>query len=205
MTKPTKPTEPAENIEFDVPDDASELAPPEPGPYRTLLEIWRAVLEPAVEGDMRKDPISPQWATKMVTTYPGIGFADVQALHYGVFDMAADLAKLLDEEIASDDESLKLATAEEDATENGVHYRYMLAAWQIYLLTEELAWSPNDEDAAVKLAVLSEVQQMFLGETGLVAHLDSIGFQFTDADRDDLQQQLIDARSAALAGEGEDE
>ena len=70
-TEPTEPTEPTEHIEFDVPDDASELLPEEPGPYRTLLEIWRAVLEPAADGDMRKDPISPQWATKMVSTYRG--------------------------------------------------------------------------------------------------------------------------------------
>lgn len=200
-----EPTQPTEHIEFDVPDDASELAPEDPGPYRTLLEIWRAVLEPAAQGDMRKDPISPQWATKMVTTYPGLVFADVNDIHHGVFDMAAALAKLLDEEIASDDECLKQATAEEDHQENAGHYRNMLAGWQIHLLTQELSWNPSDKDAAVRLAVLSEVQQMFLGQTGLVAHLDTIGFQFTEADQAELAELLTDARQAFLTVEGEDE
>ena len=189
---------------IEVPDDVSELTGEghEPAKYRTLLEIWRAILEPAVSGEMRKDPISPQWATKMVTTYPGVSFADVDAIHHGVFDMSAKLAAILDEEIASDDECLKKATAEEDAQENGGHYRALLAGWQIHLLQVELAWRPTSPKAAVELAILSEVQQMFLGQTGLVAHLDTIGFQFEEADQQDLQQKLLDARNEALGTEG---
>ena len=132
----TEPTA-TESIEFDVPDDVSSLTPEEPGPYRTLLEVWRAVLEPAVANELRHDPISPQWATKMVTTYPGVGFRDVEAIHHGVFDLAAELAELLNEEIATDDECLKKASAEEDAQENAGHYKYMLAAWQVHLVQAE--------------------------------------------------------------------
>lgn len=187
----------------EIPDDLSELGEAQPqAPYRTLLEVWRAVLEPARNDEMRTDPISPQWATKMVTTYPGIGFSDVENIHHGVFDLAGDLAQLLDDEIADDDECLKVASAEEDAERNAVHYRNMLAAWQIHLLTEELSWHPSDPVAAVTLAVLSEVQQMFLGQTGLVGHLDSIGFQFTEGDQAELQQKLVDARRQALGQEG---
>ena len=198
-------TEPTEHIEFPIPDDASELEPPDPGPYHTLLQVWRAILEPAVDGDMRKDPISPQWATKMVTTYPEIRFSDVLAIHHGVFDRASDMAKLLDEEIASDDECLKQATSEQDRDENSAHYRNMLASWQIYLINVELEWRPDDPDASIQLAVLSEVQQMFLGQTGLVAHLDSIGFQFTEADQAELAELLSGARQLVLTGENEDE
>jgi len=191
-----------ETIEFDdVPDDPSELVPDrEDAPYRTLLEVWRAVLEPATTGEMRKDPISPQWATKMVTTYPGVGFADVEAIHHGVFDLAGELAELLDNEIATDDECLKKASAEEDGTENARHYKDVLALWQVHLVQEELTWRPTHKDAAVQLAILSEVQQMFLGEQGLVAHLDSIGFQFDDADKEELQQHLVNARNMILSG-----
>jgi hypothetical protein len=196
---------PTETIEFDVPDDLSDLGEAqEKAPYRTLLEIWRAVLEPA-GGEMRDEPISPQWATKMVTTYPGIGFGDVDAIHHGVFDLAAELGELLDNEIATDDECLKKASAEEDAEENSRHYKDVLALWQVHLVQAELAWRPSDRDAAVQLAVLSEVQQMFLGETGLAAHLDSINFQFTDDDREELQQHLIAARNMVLGKGGDDE
>lgn len=195
-----------ETIELpEVPDTVESLLPADPAPYRTLLEIWSAVLEPASTDEMREDPISPQWATKMVTTYPGIGFADVEAVHHGVFEMAAELAELLDDEIKTDDECLKKPTAQEDAAENARHYKYVLAAWQVHLVQEELTWRPSDKDAAVRLAVLSEVQQMFLGETGLVAHLDSIGFQFDDADKAELQQHLVDARNMVLGLSGDDE
>lgn len=195
-----------ETIEFDIPDDLSELPEShEPAPYRTLLEIWRAVLEPATAGEMRDEPISPQWATKMVTTYPEVRFADVLAIHHGVFDLAAELAALLDEEIALDDECLNRTSAEEDARENAGHYRSLLAAWQTELIRRELQWRPDKEGAAVTLAVLSEVQQMFLGQQGLVAHLDSIGFQFTEDDQAELQKVLTEARAAFLEGGGESE
>lgn len=189
--------QPIETIE--VPDDISSIPTPnEPAKYRTLLEIWGVILEPAVGGEMREEPISPQWATKMVTTYPGIGFKQVTPIHYGVFALAAELAGILKEEVASDDECLKKASAEEDAEENAGHYRSLLAGWQIHLLLKELEWNPEDDDAAVQLAVLSEVQQMFLGQTGLVAHLDNIGFEFTEDDQAELQQKLQDARALAL-------
>jgi hypothetical protein len=196
-----------ESIEFDVPDDVSELTENrhEEAPYRTLLEIWRAVLEPAIVGEMRQDPISPQWATKMVTTYPGVGFADVEPIHHGVFDLAAELGQILQDEIDSDEECLKKADAQEDREENSGHYKYLLAAWQVHLVQAELAWRPSHRDAAVQLAILSEVQQMFLGEMGLVAHLDSIGFQFDDADKAELQEHLVNARNMVLAARGDDE
>lgn len=199
--------QPIETIELDeIPDDLSELGEAQPqAPYRTLLEIWRAVLEPAIVGEMRQDPLSPQWATKMVTTYPGVGFSDVEAIHHGVFDKAAELAQLLQDEIDSDDECLKKANAAEDEAENSGHYRNLLAAWQIYLVRQEMAWHPSNSTAAVELAILSEVQQMFLGETGLVAHLEQIGFQFDDDDKAELQAHLVDAREMVLSGLGGDD
>jgi hypothetical protein len=198
----TTPDQPIESIE--IPDDVSELTDGghEALPYRSLLEIWRAVIQPAVSGEMRKDPISPQWATKMVTTYPGISFADVDGIHHGVFDLAAELGALLDEEIASDDECLKVVSAEEDVERNSGHYRNMLIAWQVHLMLIELNWKPSDKRAAVQLAVLSEVQQMFLGQTGLVAHLDTIGFQYTDEDQAELADHLMAKRAEALGQEG---
>lgn len=198
----TTPDQPVESIE--IPDDVSELTEGghDKAPYRSLLEIWRAVIEPAAHGEMRKDPISPQWATKMVTTYPGIGFADVEGIHHGVFDLAAELGELLDEEIATDDECLKVISAEEDVEQNSGHYRNMLIAWQTHLMLLELSWNPSDPGAAVDLAVMSEVQQMFLGQTGLVAHLDTIGFQYTEEDQAELSQRLTARRAEALGQEG---
>lgn len=189
------------NETIEIPDDLSDLPEAEgheKQPYRSLLEIWRAVIEPASTGEMRQEPIAPQWAVKMVTTYPGVTFADVDAIHHGVFDLAAELGQILEDEIKDDAEALKVADAAEDVEHNSGHYRALLALWQIRIMEEELAWRPADRDAAVTLAVLSEVQQMFLGQTGLVGHLDTIGFQFTEADQEELAHHLRSAREVAL-------
>lgn len=189
---------------FEVPDDLSELdSTQEPKPYRTLLEIWRAVLEPARE--VSNDPISPQWATKMVSTYPEVRYADVERIHHGVFSVAAELAALLDEVIASDDESLKKLDEKEDAEQNAALYRRILIDWQVFFVEREARWTPSHPDAAVELAILSEVQQMFLGQTGLVAHLDSIGFQYTEADQQELTEALVAAKAAVRSEEVEGE
>jgi hypothetical protein len=198
-------TDTTETIEIDEDVPAGPESDGEKEPYRSLLELWRAVLSPAVDGEMVNDPISPQWATKMVTTYPQITFKDTAHIHVGVFEKAAELAKILDDEIATDDECLNVMSAEEDREHNSQHYLNLLAGWQIYLLEEELGWNPEDDDAAVQLAILSEVHQMFLTQTGFIGHLDEIGFQFTEGDQSELQRKLFDAKQHWLGKEGDGE
>jgi len=195
--------QPSETIE--IPDNIEELFPKrdEEAPYRTLLEAWRALLSSARE--IPDDPISPQWATKIVQTYPEVRFKDVEDIHVGVFHVTAELADILDEVIASDDECLKRTSAEEDAQENAHLYRRCLIDWQVFFVEREALWSPSQKNAAVQLAVLSEVQQMFFGPTGLIGHLDTIGFQYTEDDREELTKALIDAKNAVLGKEVESE
>ena len=192
------------NETSEVPDDLSELPESEtPKPYRTLLELWRALLSSS--RDIPNDPVSPQWATKIVQTYPEIRFKDVEDVHVGVFTMTAALADLLDEVIASDDECLKKADAAEDSVENAALYRRCLIDWQVFFVEREALWSPSQKNAAIQLAILSEVQQMFFGQTGLVGHLDSIGFQYTEEDQQELSQALVAAKAAVLDKEVEGE
>lgn len=187
-------TQPIETIEFeDIPDDASELDAPEGSTYHTLLEVWRALLAPAREG-MASEPVSPQWATKIVNTYPEITYRDTVRVNALLYQIVDELAGILDVEIATDDECLKHTSVEEDRTENSPHYMNLLRDWQIHLMLKELAWDPTDEEAAITLAALSEVHAMFLGQNGLVAHLDSIQFQFTEDDQEALQQALVAVR-----------
>lgn len=191
--------EPIETVEFDeIPDDASELDPPEEHQYHTLLEVWRALLKPGRDGTARKQRVTPQWATKVVNTYPQVEFSDTLDVHHRLFDLIEALGDILDAEIETDDQCLTHASAEEDRVENSQHYLNLLREWQTYLLRMELAWSPVNADAAVELAALSEVHAMFLGQNGLVAHLDSIGFQFTDDDQQALQDALESVKSEVL-------
>ena len=77
-------TNPIEAIEFDeIPDDASEITN-DRVQYHPLLEVWRALLKPARE-NMRHDPITPQWATKIVSTYQDISYPDTVEVHARLF------------------------------------------------------------------------------------------------------------------------
>lgn len=188
------------NETIEIPDDLSEMPEAaEPQPYRTLLELWKVLL--ASSRNMIDEPVSPQWATKIVQTYPEIRFKDAEDVHVGVFAMTAALADILDRIIAEDDECLNKLDAQEDAEQNAVNYRRVLTDWQVYFVEQEAAWRATDKAAAVKLAVLSEVQQMFFGQTGLVNHLDSIGFQYTEADQQALTETLVAAKAAVQGKE----
>lgn len=191
-----------ETIEID------ENLPPEPEapetPYHTLLEVWRAVLAPARDGEMRNEKVSPQWATKIVSTYQGLTYGDTPAVNALLYLIVDELGQILDDEIATGDDPLEWADAESDVQNNSQHYRNLLTSWQCHMLRRELEWDPRDADAAVMLAALSEVHNMFFGQTGLTAHLESIKFQFTEEDQADLRTALEETRNAFYDG-GEDE
>lgn len=187
-----------EILEQPIPDDASEVDAPEPTPYRTLLEIWRAVIKPGRDGTARNRKISPQWATKIVSTYPEVTFAATPTVHHRVFDLVDALGQILDGIIDLDDQCLTYTSPQEDVENNTSHYLTVLTEWQVYMLRQEMEWSPTDQDAAAELAALSEVHGMFFGETGLVAHLDAIGFQFTESDQETLQNALESTKAEVL-------
>jgi len=185
-----------ETIELDEPE-APTSEPPEQ-PYHTLLEVWRAVLEPARNGGLVAEPVTPRWATKVVNTYYGLSYADTHKVHVLLFDMVDRLGAVLDDVIRENPQCLSPASAAEDVEENSGAYLDLLTRWQQHVLERELAWRPTDDDAAVMVAVLSEVHNMFFGEKGLTAHLDSIKFEFTEADQQAMQESLEQTRKDYL-------
>jgi hypothetical protein len=186
MTETTMPE--FDTVEDLVADAAQNVA------YHTILEVWREVLKPArVE---RTKKITPQWANRIVTTYQGLGFADMEDFRDLYFDKIGELEDILAGEIESDDECLNVTTPEEDVEHNGAHYFNVLINWQKTFLTWELEWHPADDLAGVELAAISEVHRMFFDSNGLTALLDQIKFEFTDDDRDLLAAELNALREA---------
>jgi hypothetical protein len=202
MQDPTQAATPptltvVESVEYDEPTvESGEKPEPE---HRTLLEVWREVLRPARDGTMRSIPVTPQWATRIVASYEGIGYADTVEVNQRLLDMVEELGVILDEVIEADDDCLAHTTAEADATENAENYRTLLLRWQGLFLTREVEWNALWPDAAVALAAMSEAHKMFFGEVGLVAHLDSIKFPFTESDQQKMHQELEAVRDEQLA------
>ena len=172
---------------------------PEPS-FHPVLKVWKEVL--AVAERERATSISPQWASKIVGSYVGLSFADCLEVHERYFDKLIQLRDILYMEIDGDPDCLTYTTPEEDAAENSHHYKNVLTLWQMAVLQWELDWDCADPMAAGELAAISEVHKIFFGnaaQPGMTAYLDNIGFQFTDAD----QQEMVEALEELKAGAGE--
>jgi hypothetical protein len=188
----TTPT--AENLEFtDV--DKAELAAlgvnvDEPPTFHPILEVWREVLKPAQSELGRR--INPAWANKITSSYRELNFRDMPAYRDAYFGALLEMAQILDEEIASDDDCLTYTTAEEDAKHNRLHYINMLTNWQLMILQWEMDWDCEAPEAPVVVAAISEVHKMFLGEVGLLSFLDNIGFEFDESDQARLTERLTE-------------
>ena len=205
MTEPTTPDEHIEFSEQDVADLARlGVAAPEEGPYHSILEIWLNVLNDGITAD-RHSRISPQWANRVVQSYPEVKFADVPRVSELYFANLEALKKVVELEVKDDDEALKVDSADADRTENHAHYLTILINWQLQLLQWELEWTPTQEDAAAYLAAWSEAYKIFFGapqQTGISAYLENIRFEMGDAEGQILSDALEEHRAAFLAEEG---
>lgn len=175
-------------------DTLDSVEVPEPS-FHTVLEVWREVLKPAAAEATKR--VTPAWASRIVAAFVGVTFADMEIFRDSYFGKLQQLYAILLDEIASDGDCLSYATVEEDATENGHHYKNLLLNWQLAVLQWELDWETTSGDAAVELAAISEVHKMFFSENGIVAYLDSINFEFTEADQAELHAALEELREGA--------
>lgn len=160
------------------------LAEAQDAAYHSLLETWQRILQPS--GEVRMEPITPQWSLRIINKFPQIGFADMPEFRDAFYDLLEEMYDGLVSEIDSDDECFNVDSPEEDVERNGHHYLNVLFTWQKIILGRELDWNCESATAAIDVAVMSEVHRMFFDGTGITALLDQIGFQFTE----DNQQQL---------------
>lgn len=157
-------------------------------PYNPILRVWRAILEPALAESTKK--VTPQWASRIVASYQGVEFSDMNEMRDRYYGKILELNALLDAEIATDSDCLSYTTPEEDVAENTEHYKNLLRDWQIRFMEWETSWDCTDPQAGVELAAVSEVHKAFFGQTGLTQFLDNIKFEYTEADQHELAQVL---------------
>lgn len=191
--------QPVESIELSTQDEedlAMLMADGKEPEFHPVLEVWREVLANGPE--LAKEKVTPQWASKIVATYAGVSFADMEEVQASYFDKIGELANILDIEIASDKDCLTYRTSAEDAENNSLHYKNLLKDWQLTFMQWELDWNCLSSLAAVELAAISEVHKMFFGPTGLTAYLDNIKFEFTEDDSNLLAEALTELRDGQV-------
>lgn len=165
--------------------------------YHTVLEMWQKVLSSADATSVQR--ITPQWASRIITTYPEMTYKDMPAFRYAYFSRVLDMLHILDAVIETDDECLKQTTPEEDVAHNTGNYLTVMLDWQKQILQWELDWDCTSKDAPILLAAASEIHKMFFAEEGFTALVDRINLEFTDDHRqmfaDELQRMRDEADS----------
>lgn len=160
--------------------------------YHTLLEVWKRVLEPAK--DELAARVSPQYANRIASSYREIAFADMNEYRDRYLEKVLTFERILLDEIATDADCLSYSDPADDAAENRSHYHNILMQWNLQLLQWEMEWECDKPYAAVEFATLGEVHKMFFGEQGITAHLEVIGFEFSDADQALLAEAINEFR-----------
>lgn len=188
-------TESVETIEQDNDAEVSNLFGEDGGDapsYHTILEVWREVLTPA--RTEQHEPVTAAWANRMINTYPEIRYADMEEFRDRYFAKIIQLLEILELEIESDDTALDHLDPEEDATLNADHYKNLLLQWQLAITQWEKDWACTDPYAGVELGTISEVHKQVFGQVGLTQYLDTIQFEYTEADQADLAEAINELR-----------
>lgn len=185
---------------IEVPDEPIEgLVAGDDKDYRSILEVWSKLFEPLEE--MRKDPVTPNWAIRITSHYGNIELREMENFRDRYFHVALEMAAILQATIDANEDCLKVYSAEEDRDLNGGLYFQVLVDWQLNLLQHELEWDCISKSAGVDIAVMGEIHNLLFGDMGLAGHLNSINYELSDDDQQNMAQALNEAREAYTRAE----
>ena len=146
----------------------------------TLLESWLSVLSNA-EG-ARGVRATPSETIAGLSRHAGLlTLADIPAYfdrYYELLTGAYDIVRAQVE----DNVEARNVSKEDDAELNWKHYANIYMLWRQHLMTAEREWDIMTAVAAAQLAALQDAAGFLFGPTGLVQHLDVIGFSLTPED-----------------------
>lgn len=146
----------------------------------TLLESWLAVLSNA-EG-ARSERITPSETIAALGRHANLlTLADIPRYFDRYYELLIGAYDIVRAQVEDNVEALNVSK-EDDAELNWKHYANIYMLWRQHLMTAEREWDINSEGAAAELAALQDAAGFLFGPTGLVQHLDVIGFSLTPED-----------------------
>ena len=159
----------------------------------TLLESWLSVLSNA-EG-ARDERIAPSETIAALSRHANLlTLNDIPAYFDRYYELLIGAHNIVLAQVEDNIEALNVPNAD-DAEVNWKHYANIYMLWRQRLVTAEHEWDINAESAAAELAALQDTAGFLFGPTGLIQHLDAIGFSLDSADL-----EMMDA-----ASEGKDD
>lgn len=146
----------------------------------TLLESWLSVLSNA-EG-ARDERIAPSETIAALSRHANLlTLNDIPAYFDRYYELLIGAHNIVLAQVEDNIEALNVSK-EDDAELNWKHYANIYMLWRQHLVTAEHEWDINAESAAAELAALQDAAGFLFGPTGLVQHLDVIGFSLTPED-----------------------
>jgi len=178
-----------------APDDLADISPEDIEAAlekRTLLESWSKLLDSIDE--VRTQHLGPQEASRILKNWPPLKTQELDKYLTKYYDYMTAMREILRIEIEGDPSALE--NISDDAVDNKGHYLNLLLQWQLQLDRWGEEWLCTAKDAHISLAALAETQNFFFGSTGILQHLDSIQFEFTEEDQNMLADILIESKEA---------
>ena len=146
----------------------------------TLLESWLSVLSNA-EG-ARDERIAPSETIAALSRHANLlTLNDIPAYFDRYYELLTGAYDIVRAQVEDNVEALNVSK-EDDAELNWKHYANIYMLWRQHLMTAEREWDIDTAVAAAQLAALQDAAGFLFGPTGLVQHLDVIGFSLTPED-----------------------
>ena len=146
----------------------------------TLLESWLSVLSNA-EG-ARSERTTPSETIAALGRHANLLTLDDIPWYFNqYYELLIGAYDIVRAQVEDNVEALNVSK-EDDAELNWKHYANIYMLWRQHLMTAEREWDINSEGAAAELAALQDAAGFLFGPTGLVQHLDVIGFSLTPED-----------------------
>ena len=146
----------------------------------TLLESWLSVLSNA-EG-ARSERATPSETIAALGRHANLLTLEEIPWYFDrYYELLIGAYDIVRAQVEDNVEALNVSK-EDDAEVNWKHYANIYMLWRQHLMTAEREWDINSEGAAAELAALQDAAGFLFGPTGLVQHLDVIGFSLTPED-----------------------
>ena len=156
----------------------------------TLLESWLSVLSNA--RGARDERITPSETIAALGRHANLLTLDDIPWYFDqYYQLLIGAYDIVRAQVEDNVEALNVSK-EDDAELNWKHYANIYMLWRQHLMTAEREWNITDGFAAARLAALQDAAGFLFGPTGLVQHLDVIGFSLTPEDL-----EMMDAASEA--------
>ena len=146
----------------------------------TLLESWLSVLSNA-EG-ARSERTTPSETIAALGRHANLlTLKDIPGYFDRYYELLIGAYDIVRAQVEDNVEVLNVSK-EDDAELNWKHYANIYMLWRQHLMTAERDWTIDAAGAAARLAALQDAAGFLFGPTGLVQHLDVIGFSLTPED-----------------------